>query len=118
MANVLLRCRTNPDRKDGIQFYSLYAFSEGQLRSRVCWCAFDKPGFYRLSLANQWQLPLRFNALSAPPVTSVKANASSLAAQQKNPNDVQNLPNANALSLTRVASGSAESTASDKTTFE
>jgi hypothetical protein len=56
--------------------------------------------------------------LSAPPVTSVKANASSLAAQQKNPNDVQNLPNANALSLTRVASGSAESTASDKTTFE
>jgi hypothetical protein len=61
---------------------------------------------------------LRFNALFAPSVTSAKANAAYLAAPQKSPNDVQNLPNANACTLTRVASGSAESTASEKTTFE
>jgi hypothetical protein len=52
------------------------------------------------------------------PVTSAKANDPYLASPQKSPNDVQNLPNAHALPLTRVASGSAESTASEKTTFE
>jgi len=72
----------------------------------------------RLSLVNQWQLPLRFSALFTPPVTAVKANAPYLAAPQKSPNDAQNLPNADACTLTKVASGSTESTASEKTTFK
>ncbi|CAI8896020.1 hypothetical protein EMIT0P74_30280 [Pseudomonas sp. IT-P74] len=37
-----------------------------------------------------------------------------MAAPQKSPNDAQNPPNAYAFTLTRVASGSAESTASGK----
>ncbi|CAI8984840.1 hypothetical protein EMIT0196MI5_70273 [Pseudomonas sp. IT-196MI5] len=49
-----------------------------------------------------------------PPVTSAKANAAYLAAPQKSPSDVQNPPNAYACTLTRVASGSTERTASGK----
>ncbi|MFL8987026.1 hypothetical protein Q8X48_02620 [Pseudomonas sp. QLc11A] len=78
----------------------------------------EKAGSSRLSLVNQWQLPLRFNALFTPSVTSVKAKAAYLATPQKSPSDAQNPPNAYALPLTSVASGSAESTASEKTTFE
>jgi hypothetical protein len=53
-----------------------------------------------------------------PPVTSAKANDPYLAAPQKSPSDVQNPPNGYAFTLTKVASGSAKRTASEKTTFE
>jgi hypothetical protein len=56
--------------------------------------------------------------LFTPPVTSAKANDPYLAAPQKSPSDVQNPPNGYAFTLTKVASGSAKRTASEKTTFE
>jgi hypothetical protein len=57
------------------------------------------------------------DALFTPPVTSAKANDPYLAAPQKSPSDVQNPPNGYAFTLTKVASGSAKRTASEKTTF-
>jgi hypothetical protein len=63
----------------------------------------EKAGSSRLSLVNQWQLPLRFNALFTPSVTSAKAKAAYLATPQKSPSDAQNPPNTHALLLTRVA---------------
>jgi hypothetical protein len=75
---------------------------------------FRQTAFNRLSLVNQWQLRWPCHAFFTPPVTSAKANDPYLAAPQKSPSDVQNLPNAYALPLTSVASGSTESTASGK----
>ncbi|WP_458374082.1 hypothetical protein [Pseudomonas laurylsulfatiphila] len=79
---------------------------------------FEKTGLNRLSLVNQWQLPLRFSALFTPPLLLQMPKLRIWPPPQKSPNDAQNLPNAYALPLTSVASGSAESTASEKTTFE
>jgi len=81
----------------------LYGLSGRQLGAIICLGVAEKAGSSRLSLVNQWQLPLRFNALFIPPVTAEKVKCCVLAAPQKSPSDVQNLPNAHALLLTSVA---------------
>jgi pilus assembly protein Flp/PilA len=103
----------NHYKNDELKIYSIYGFPGRLPGPSVCGCVVDEPGFNHLSLLNQWQLPLRFNALFTPLVTSAKANEPYLAAPQKSPIDVQNPPNAYACLLTRVASGSTESSASE-----